>query len=247
MQDASDEASAMTLLAKESQVLVQLTKSLQRVKSLYEQTYEALRDSILSGQLAPGDRLVETQLAEQLQVSRTPIREAIRQLQREELICADANGWLRVATVSATEAIHLYDCRMALETMAVAEACRHITPQQLAQLEQAIDHAEALHHAGVQADSGQLLELDYQFHYQIAASSGNGCLLSLLDQVFSKMALLRIQTTQHNPRVLEIRAEHQNIYRAIAQRDADRATQMIQDHLIASKARVVQELESLQS
>lgn len=228
--------------------MVLSAKSVQRSKSLHEQTYQALRDSILSGDLAPGDRLIELQLAEQLQVSRTPIREAIRQLQREGLVTADEMGWLRVATVSAVEARHLYDCRMALETLAVTGACEHASEAQLQQIKDWVIQAEqSARQNDTKLSSTQLLDLDYQFHLSIAQSSGNQCLVSLLEQVFGKMALLRVQTTRHNPNVLDIRTEHQRIYEAIAQRDSEAAAQAIQNHLTASKARVVHELESLQT
>ncbi|MFE4104695.1 GntR family transcriptional regulator [Almyronema epifaneia] len=226
--------------------MVPLAKSLQRRKSLYEQTYEALRQSILEGMLAPGDRLIETQIAQQLQVSRTPIREALRQLQQEELVTADANGWLRVATVSASEAVHLYNCRMALETLSVSEACNQATPTQLEQLALCVAEAEALAQRSPQSDLGQqLLALDYRFHHLIAESSGNQCLVSLLEQVFSKMMLLRLQTTRQNPNVLEVRKEHQDIYQAIAQQDPETAIAAITSHLTASKERVVKELAQI--
>lgn len=220
-------------------------KNVQR-STLHEQIYQALRDSILSGELAPGDRLVEMQIAEQLQVSRTPIREAIRQLQREELIAADEMGWLRVATVSSTEAQHLYDCRIALETLAITGACEHASQAQLKALKQLVEQAEKLvQQKTSKTTNNHLLEVDRQFHRTIAQSSGNTCLVSLLDQVFGKMALLRTQTTQHNPRVLEVRTEHQKIYEAIALHNPQAATNAIQEHLIASKKRVVEELENL--
>ncbi len=227
--------------------MVLSAKNVQRSRSLHEQTYQALRESILSGELAPGDRLIETQIAEQLQVSRTPIREAIRQLQREELVTADELGWLRVATVSPKEAMHLYDCRMALETLAVTGACENASNSQLKKLKELVTQAEKLiKRKASNPDSVQLLELDYQFHRTIAQSAGNAYLVSLLDQVFGKMALLRVQTTRYNPRVLEIRTEHQLLYEAIVQRDIEAATQAIRSHLSASRARVVRELENLQ-
>ena len=219
---------------------------LQRSKSLYDQTYQALRTSILSGELAPGDRLVETQIAEQLQVSRTPIREAMRQLQQEELLTADSNGGLRVTTISTTDAVQLYDCRMALEQMAVVGACEKANALQLKKLKQYVVAASSLVKSkSSDLKSFQMLELDYQFHHLIAESSGNKWLVSLLDQVFDKMALLRTQTTRHNPDVLEIRNEHHQIYEAIAQRNVAAATQAVQNHLSASKARVVQEVQNL--
>ncbi|MBV9385432.1 MAG: GntR family transcriptional regulator [Chroococcidiopsidaceae cyanobacterium CP_BM_ER_R8_30] len=222
------------------------SQPLQRSKSLHEQTYKALRASILSGDIAPGARLVETQLAEQLQVSRTPVREAIRQLQREELVTADSNGGLRVTTISTTDAVQLYDCRLALEQLAVVGACEKATASQIKKLNQCVVSAKELKSSSSHLKNSQMLDLDYQFHWLIAESSGNPWLVSLLEQVFSKMALLRLQTANHNPDVLEIRNEHQQIYAAIAERNAEAATEAIQNHLIASKARVVQEIQNLQ-
>lgn len=219
---------------------------IQRSKSLHEQTYQVLRSSILSGDLSPGERLVETQLAQQLQVSRTPIREAIRQLQKDGLVTADGMGGLQVATISAADAAQLYDCRLALEQLAVTEACLHADAAQLKQLENYVLQAEQLMHAQT-ADLKvmQLLDLDYGFHRLIAESSGNRWLVTLLDQVFDKMMLLRVQTTRHNPKVLEIRIEHRQIYQAIAEHQVETALEAIQSHLSASKERVIGELQQL--
>jgi DNA-binding GntR family transcriptional regulator len=223
-------------------------QSIQRGKSLYEQTYQALRTSILTGELTPGDRLIETNLAEQLRVSRTPIREAIRRLQQESLVTDDAGNGLRVATVSAADAIYLYDCRIALEQLSVAGACQNATTRQLQAIEAVVAQAEQLPVQNPSKQAGlQMLELDCQFHRLIAEGSGNHWLVALLDKVFDQMTLLRVQTTQHNPLVLEIRKEHRKVLESIMHRDAEVAVQSVRDHLVASKARVVQEIQSLQS
>jgi DNA-binding GntR family transcriptional regulator len=116
---------------------------IQRSKSLHEQVYEAVRTRILSGQVRPGERLVETQLAQELQVSRTPLREALRKLQQEGLLAAEVGGGLRVATLSIQDAIELYDCRLALEGFAIAAACQQATPDQLEAMETWVLAAEA--------------------------------------------------------------------------------------------------------
>ncbi|MBD3882601.1 GntR family transcriptional regulator [Phormidium tenue FACHB-886] len=220
------------------------SQPIHRSKSLHEQTYQALRSSILSGRLAPGDRLIETQIAQQLQVSRTPIREAMRQLQREGLINGDTNEGLRVTSISAADAIHLYDCRIGLEQISVAGACEHITAAQLQTLENMILQAEELmQQAASDLANTQLLDLDYQFHHTIADSAGNKWLVALLDQVFDKMTLLRLQTTRQNPKVLELRVEHRQIFEAIAQRDRAAAVETIRNHLVASKERVIHEVQ----
>ncbi|VEP13165.1 Transcriptional regulator [Hyella patelloides LEGE 07179] len=222
--------------------------AIERSKALRQQVYQALRKIILRGDLASGERIVETRLAQQLQVSRTPVREAIGQLQREKLIVSNPNGGFRVATFSVEDAIQLYDCRIALEQLSVAGACEFANSQQLEQLQKYVLSAEKFVKSQLsKSDSLELLELDYKFHHLIAESSTNKWLLTLLEQVFDKMALLRIQTTKHNPQVLEIRLEHRQIYKAIADNDPNLAKQKIKEHLIASKARVVQEIEIIKS
>ena len=221
-------------------------QTIQRQRSLSQQTYDALRNSILSGQLSPGDRLIETQIASQLQVSRTPIREALRQLQQDELVVADDAGWLRVATVSEQEAGNLYDCRMALETLAVSGACRQASPDYLAKLNACLQESKQLLDNPLTPEtSDRMLALDYLFHRTIAESSGNHCLLTLLEHLFSKMALLRVQTTQHNPRVLDIYTEHHGVYEAICRQDVEQASQMIQQHLLESRTRVLTEIKQM--
>ncbi|MGB3536423.1 MAG: GntR family transcriptional regulator [Microcoleaceae cyanobacterium] len=217
-------------------------QTIQRHQSLYEQAYHALRANILSGELAAGERMVETRLAKKLQVSRTPIREAMRQLQRESLLVADTNGGLRVATVSASDASQLYDCRLALEQLAIRETCDRINPKTLKKIEACVLQAEELQEDGRYE---LMLQLDYRFHKLIAQASDNRWLVSLLDRVFDQMMLLRVQTTRHNPRVLEIRQEHRIIFEAIAQRDGDKAVQVMVEHLQASKIRTIRELQNL--
>jgi DNA-binding GntR family transcriptional regulator len=216
---------------------------LARRQSLQAQAYQALRAAILSGELPSGTRLVETQLAKQLQVSRTPIREAIRQLQQENLVTSDIAGTLRVATLSMQDAVQLYTCRIALEQLSVAGACENATSEELDNLHQLVLTAEQSDREN--STHAQLLDLDYQFHRSIARSSKNLWLVSLLDQVFDQMALLRIQTLQKNPKVLEIRKEHREIYTAIASRSPEQATQMVMTHLNASRDRVLREIERM--
>lgn len=216
---------------------------LARRQSLQAQAYQALRSAILSGEIPSGTRLVETQLAKQLQVSRTPIREAIRQLQQENLITIDTAGTLRVATLSMQDAEQLYTCRIALEQLAVAGACKNATDTDIAALHELVIAAEQAQRS--QSSNTELLNLDYQFHRSIARSSGNQWLTSLLDQVFDQMALLRIQTLQRNPQVLEIRQEHRDIYNAVSSRNTGQAVNTIVSHLLASRDRVIHEIERL--
>lgn len=219
------------------------SQPLPRRQPLLEQAYQALRQAILTGELQPGERLVETQLAAQLQVSRTPIREALRRLVDVELAIADHHGAIRVTTVSVRDAIELYDCRLALESLSVAQACDQATPDQLTELQTLVDQAEKL--PPLPQDPlrhYQRLDLDHRFHRLLAQSSNNLYLTRLLDQIFDRMLLLRLQTTCQRPGVLEIHREHHCIYEAIHHRQPDQAVVALQTHLQASRDRMIQAL-----
>jgi DNA-binding GntR family transcriptional regulator/transposase-like protein len=221
--------------------VVSLASSLHRSKPLYEQTYLALRTAILSGEIVVGERLIETQLAERFQVSRTPVREAIRRLQQESLVTFDPEGGLCVVELSLNDAIKLYECRIALEQLAVAGACQYATPEQLKDIEMSLLEAETLESQGKLAlDSAQLLELNCRFHRLIAQYSGNPWLVSILDQISNQITLLRIQTLRGQAEVHDIHAEHRYIYNAIVQGQIEDAVQQVTHHLLTSQQRIVQ-------
>ncbi|NEQ45967.1 MAG: GntR family transcriptional regulator [Leptolyngbya sp. SIOISBB] len=221
---------------------------------LFSKIYTALRHEILSGQLLPGENLIEQSLADRFAVSRTPIREAIRQLQQEGLIESDNRHGIRVAVITIADAIHLYDCRLGLEQVAAMGACENATPPQLEALAYCLAQAQlaepqptAQYPQESAAASDNRLQIDRSFHHLIAEASGNPWLAQLLSQILNKMSLLGSTVTHRNPAVLEIWAEHQRIVDAIMAREPQVAAIAMRDHLIASKARVVQELQGLQS
>ncbi|MGD1863817.1 MAG: GntR family transcriptional regulator [Phormidesmis sp.] len=221
---------------------------------LFSKTYLALRQEILSGKLVSGESLIEQTLADRFEVSRTPVREAIRQLQREGLAESDRGGGLRVTIITIADAIHLYDCRLGLEQVAALGACENATPTQLEDLQDCLAQANladpVVANPDVTENTDELenrLHIDQSFHRLLAESSGNPQLVDLLEQIFSKMALLRLTTTYQNPDVLEIWAEHEQIVEAILQRDSQAAAIAVRDHLVASKARVVQALQDIKT
>ncbi|WP_293151924.1 MULTISPECIES: GntR family transcriptional regulator [unclassified Microcoleus] len=222
-------------------------RAIRRTQSLHEQTYQALRTAILSGELAAGERLIETQLADMLNVSRTSVREALCELQRENLVTADPHHGLRVATLSIADAADLYDCRIALEQLSVAGASQNATPAQVQQLEAIVLQAESTTYLrSGELTNYQLLYADCQFHRLLAQSSGNPWLVTLLDQVFDKMILVWLRTMEYNPGVLEIRSEHRRIFQAVSEQNAAAAAAAIKEHLIASKARVIKEIQQIE-
>jgi len=216
---------------------------------LHELIYLNLRSSILTGQIGLGDRLVESRLAERLQVSRTPIREAIRRLQQEGLLTTDSINGITPVEISLSNAIHLYDCRIALETLAVEGACHRATSEKIDQLRHILTQADLAQQAHctdsppVVSDSAlHQRDLNYAFHRLIAESSQNPWLVSLLDQLANQVKLLRLQILQVPVDVGVIQSEHWTIVEAIAQRDTAVAVAHLRQHLEISKARVTKTL-----
>ncbi len=224
---------------------------------LHEQIYLTLRTSILTGGIGLGDRLVESRLAEELRVSRTPIREAIRRLQYEGLLTTDPLNGITPVELSLENAVHLYDCRIALEQLAVEGACRSAAPAQVESLRRILQDADELllKTSGISdrhtlEDHAQQLEdhalrqrdLNYAFHRLIAESSQNPWLVSMLDQLANQVKLLRLQILQVPVDVGAIQSEHWEIVEAIAQRDTQAAVDHIRAHLEISKQRVIKTL-----
>ena len=221
------------------------SSSSQRTKTLHDQTYSALRSAILFGKIRTDERLVETQLAEQFQVSRTPIRAAVRQLQQAGLLTLHSDGGVYVKKLSLHDAIKIYDCRIALEQLAVAGSCHHATKAQLKAIEQTLLESEAVARRGnARSHSIQLLDLNIQFHRLIAQSSDNPWLVPLLEQLSNQATLSRVQTLQATPDVIDVHHEHRHIYKAIAQQDVDTAVQQLTRHLHASQKRIAKQFQA---
>lgn len=220
-------------------------------KTLHERIYLTLRTSILSGEFKLGARLTESKLAKRLQVSRTPVREAIRRLQQERLLTSDSPDGVTIVEISLDSAIHLYDCRIALEQLAVTGACFHATPAQLEGLEQNLLASEAALSQQVSRSTTQQgaaalkqLDLNYEFHQLIAEASQNPWAISLLDQLSNQVQLLRLQILEDWLDVEAIQKEHWQLFRAIKDRDEKAARKAITDHLEHSKKRVIQVFQS---
>jgi DNA-binding GntR family transcriptional regulator len=236
-------------------------RRLRQSQSILKRTYQQLKNAILLGELSSGERLVETQLAERFQISRTPVREALRLLQHDNLVVTDDCGTVRVASISVPAATQLYHCRMVLEELAIREACLNATHEDLDELRDTMHQTEKLIESVYQLSGSEvsrsaeqqfkmiyhrLLDLDYQFHRLLAKSSKNTWLVIFLDQIFDKMLMLRTQTTKHNPNVLETRVEHHKIYEALVQRNVEAGVEAVREHLAASRNRVIRELKHMQ-
>ena len=137
---------------------------------LRDVVFKTIRQAILTGELKPGERLMEIHLANKLGVSRTPIREAIRQLELEGLVIMVPRKGAQVASITEKSMTDVVEVRLALEKLAVELACKRISYEQKERLKQALDGFEQ---AVANKDASEIAKADVEFHDAIFAATGN--------------------------------------------------------------------------
>lgn len=206
-----------------------------------EMVYDKLREAIVCGFFRPGQRLRERDLERELGVSRTPIREAIRQLELERLVVSAPYRGVVVAELSRQEAEEVYQVRAALEGLVSRLAAQRATPDSLARIEEALVAFEQAVERDV-AEDEQVA--NRRFHRAIAEASGHRLAQSLLQRVEGYMGLLSAVTLVSRSRPADSRLEHRAIFQAIADGDAERAYQAAVDHVSRMCEAARQELPS---
>lgn len=201
--------------------------------SLGSQIAAALREDILNAAYAKGEPLTEHMLCQRYSVSRTPVREAMRQLEAEGLIAFTPNKSPVVIGVSDSDILDMFDIRIRLEGIAARKAAQAITADDLSALKEAVDLLEF--YCGKQ-DAGSLSGVDSRFHEIIYAASGSGPLKSVLYnfQRYTKPA--RARSFADGVRAREALSEHRAIYDAIARGDGAAAQALAEQHAEHAKS-----------
>jgi DNA-binding GntR family transcriptional regulator len=195
--------------------------------------YETLREAICGGQFSTGSRLVEEELAEQMQVSRTPIREALRRLESEGLI---AHTHCRGATVlgfSRDDVIELYSIREALEALAIHYTIQHITREEINQLKAIVDKMRS----NLQSrDVGAHFEWNQKFNDLLIETCKMPRLTRLINTYREHLHHFRYAAMgKHEGRMLEAFREHEQILQAIIAKDSVKAESLVRQHLQSAK------------
>jgi DNA-binding GntR family transcriptional regulator len=193
-----------------------------------ERVAAVLRDQIVEGRRAPGSRLVERDIAAELAVSRIPVRDALRVLVGEGLVTARPRTWAVVRTFSAADIDELIEVRSALETLAFRRAADRGSADQLAVLAAHLANEEQF--AGA-ADAPSARRAGADFHETVVAMAGNRLLSELYASTRSRMRWL---LGQHSD-LVTMAVEHAALYRALCDRDADRAAALAHAHLETSR------------
>jgi DNA-binding GntR family transcriptional regulator len=200
-------------------------------KSLREAVAAELRQAILSGRMRPGERLVEEHLAQQLGVSRNPVREALHVLAADGFVELIPRKGAVVASVSDDEAEDLFDVRSALEELSARLAARRCTPELVAELEEVLDRGDEVMAAG---EIDELPELNSRFHALLAQASGNAMLTSMVLQVRDRMQL--VYSARVDVRAEQSWEEHRRILAAIRAGDERRAADFAALHVSAARS-----------
>ncbi|MGL4414093.1 MAG: GntR family transcriptional regulator [Roseinatronobacter sp.] len=187
--------------------------------------YSLILEAIDLGIYKPGDRLVESELADRFGVSRTPIREALQRLETQSLLTRDGRS-LIVASLDHNQLAELYVVRSELEGLAARLAARHATQEEVRLLRTMIEDDRALIN-----DPQALSRANKRFHKQIHLASHNRYLVQQLDLVHRSMALLATTSLSFEGRGLQTLEEHSKIVEAIAAGDGDRAYDALKQHI----------------
>ncbi len=191
---------------------------------------------ILSGELGPGDHIKEQALAERFGVSRAPIREALRVLERAGLVDVVSNRGVFVRRVSLRNVLHLFDIRGTLARLAARNAAENLTKRHATYLQALIDGMEE---AGSAADTDAYMRLNAAFHERISEIGGNRPLLELQRDLFTQARLFRRHALYAEGHFDDRNADHRKILTALVAGDSETAGRLSEEHVTKSKQRFI--------
>jgi DNA-binding GntR family transcriptional regulator len=199
----------------------------------------ALREAILTGEIAPGDRVRQEELAAEYGISRIPVREALRLLESEGLVVLVPNSGAWVAKLDQTECVEIYKIRERLEPLALAESCGNLSEETLSELSAIAAKIE------IATNTDEFLRLDRQFHLMSYSGARMPQLLEMIYKFWN--------TTQHYRRAFAFKAEqssmmavyyeHALIMEALHRRDGEHAARVLQDHIRRTRLKLEEHSE----
>ena len=190
-----------------------------RARLAYHQSYEIIRDKILNGDLPGGTKIVEEKIAAELGVSRTPIRDSIRKLEHEGLIVNK-----RVVKPTEKDLRNMFQVRILLEGYSAQCAASYLTQNELDALQTCVD-------IGRKGTMNEIMDANARFHEIIVGASNNPVMIDTIDRMQSIIYLFRKTVVFYNrPHLID---EHEQIYRAIKERDGQKAELLMKNHLQA--------------
>lgn len=215
---------------------------LQNHRPLREIVYEELKREILVGEIAPGTRMMEIELADEMGVSRTPVREAIRKLKKEGLVTIEPRKGAYASDVSIKDMVDVLEVREDLEAMAAAMAAQKVNKdEKQALIEATMEYKEAVESERTE----DIIRCDEKFHQLIVNCSGNKTLVQLFSQVQELALRFRYLYYDDFSRYERMPMEHREIEEAILSGDYEKARVAAGEHVKKLKQFVIDEGEKI--
>jgi DNA-binding GntR family transcriptional regulator len=206
-------------------------------RTLADRAYDVIADAIVRGELAPDARISEAALASRFQISRGPLREALRRLEGRRLVVVRPNAGARVVALSDRDIVELYEIREALEALACQRATERMSDGELKALEDLLE--EHARDPDIGRASSRLAPAP-DFHTAVIRGSGSGQLIDLLcGELFDLMRVYRYRSSGDRGRVPTAFGEHAEIVAAMRARDGERAAALMKQHIRKSRMNIL--------
>ncbi len=206
---------------------------------LRDVVFNTLRKAILTGELKPGERLMEIHLANQLGVSRTPIREAIRKLELEGLVIMIPRRGAEVAQITEKSLKDVLEVRKALDALCVELACDRITEEEKQNLKKACDDFEQ---ATITGDATTIAAADVALHDIIVEATGNKRLIQLINNLSEQMYRYRFEYIKDEQQHTNLVEEHRMIYESIIKQDKGKAAEAAKLHIDNQEKSIIRQI-----
>jgi DNA-binding GntR family transcriptional regulator len=204
-------------------------KIIEKSVPFYAQIYHSLREMIFQGVFRPGERIYEAGLAREFQVSRSPVREAVRALEKEGLLVVDGKSRITVYQPTMKDVEEIYQCRMVLESLAARLTAQLASQEELKEIEHNLEQTRKQIEA--KGKDAAVITLNARFHELIIQFSQNRRLQKQLLDLRSLTHFYRVINFQGEGREWQIVREHQEVFQWIKERDAKRAARAMEEHI----------------
>ncbi|SHE69203.1 transcriptional regulator, GntR family [Seinonella peptonophila] len=205
---------------------------IEKEETTKERAYKRVKEAILSGKLSYESLFTEVGMAKTLQISRTPVREALQELQKEGLIIAVPRKGLMVKRVSQHEVEEVFLLRHSIECEVISRLAKQLSHEQLTTLEQICHEQED---AMEKKDGGRFISLDQIFHITLTRLGSYQLVEQVLVNLHDLSQLIGLQAVKREQRMGEVITEHRLIIQALAAQDQTKAVAMMSNHLLKTK------------
>lgn len=198
--------------------------------SIADQIFEQLERDILTGKYPRGEVLSELRLSSELGVSRTPVREAIRRLEQENILVDSGRGAV-VVGISHEDMMDMYEIRLRIESLAAQRAAGRISQEELNEMQEILDLQRFYIEKSGADSSAQIKNLDSQFHELLYKSSGSKMFYDTLLSLHKKMTKYRMASVRKHSRAVNSLEEHMAIFQALKEHDGQKAAELTHEHV----------------